>query len=268
MSNLGNSLKRKLGPLPVWAWAIIAGVALYWYRNRKGGGLFGGLFGAGTGTTGTTATSATTAQLPPTVLEPGESIYDPNTGALTTTPNGNSASGDTTGSGSSDIAAAIDALTSALEAGGGTVDQGVPGPPGPAGPAGKPGKNAAKPKPAHKTPPKKPSTKAGSKPKSRSTTSTRTGKRVKMSKSAIESLSGFAGGTRRVKATATTGTRLRQRPKTGLLRAAPPIQHPVATHPKVTPKPPVHPAPRPSSPPSRAIRQPPKPAPKKITRRR
>lgn len=35
-NRVGAALKRKLGPLPVWAWAIIAGGVLYWYRNRGG----------------------------------------------------------------------------------------------------------------------------------------------------------------------------------------------------------------------------------------
>lgn len=35
MSNVKESLTRKLGPLPAWAWFLIGGVALYWYRNRK-----------------------------------------------------------------------------------------------------------------------------------------------------------------------------------------------------------------------------------------
>lgn len=38
MDHVGASLKRKLGPLPVWAWALIGGVSLYVYRNRNGGG--------------------------------------------------------------------------------------------------------------------------------------------------------------------------------------------------------------------------------------
>jgi hypothetical protein len=37
VSKAKNTLTRKLGPLPVWAWALIGGVALYWYRNRGGG---------------------------------------------------------------------------------------------------------------------------------------------------------------------------------------------------------------------------------------
>lgn len=52
MNRVGQSLSRKLGPLPVWAWAIIAGVGLYVYRNRTSGGLFGG-----SSTTGTPAGS-------------------------------------------------------------------------------------------------------------------------------------------------------------------------------------------------------------------
>jgi hypothetical protein len=50
MGHVGESLKRKLGPLPVWGWALIAGIVLYVVRNRPGtssggGGLLGGLLG-------------------------------------------------------------------------------------------------------------------------------------------------------------------------------------------------------------------------------
>ena len=47
MSHHAAALKRKLGPLPVWGWAIVAGVVLYVVRNRSssGGGILGGLLG-------------------------------------------------------------------------------------------------------------------------------------------------------------------------------------------------------------------------------
>lgn len=35
MGKIGQSLKRKVGPLPMWAWLGIAGVALYLYRRRQ-----------------------------------------------------------------------------------------------------------------------------------------------------------------------------------------------------------------------------------------
>lgn len=34
---LEKSLTKKLGPLPVWAWALIGGAAGYWYLKKKGG---------------------------------------------------------------------------------------------------------------------------------------------------------------------------------------------------------------------------------------
>jgi hypothetical protein len=36
MQRTKNALTRKLGPLPVWAWTIIGGIAVFWYRNRSG----------------------------------------------------------------------------------------------------------------------------------------------------------------------------------------------------------------------------------------
>ena len=72
---VGASLKRKVGPLPVWGWAILAGVILYYVRNR----------GAGSATAAVAQQQAsTTDQQPqsPVVLAPGETVYDPNTGYL------------------------------------------------------------------------------------------------------------------------------------------------------------------------------------------
>jgi hypothetical protein len=37
MNNIKNALTRKLGPLPAWAWAAIAGLGLWWYRNHTAG---------------------------------------------------------------------------------------------------------------------------------------------------------------------------------------------------------------------------------------
>lgn len=75
-SGISGSLTRKVGPLPVWAWALIAGIGLYVIRNRSGAG----------GVTASQAAMAQSAQnqnqLAPVTLSPGETVYDPNTGAL------------------------------------------------------------------------------------------------------------------------------------------------------------------------------------------
>lgn len=36
MSDIKGALTRKLGPLPAWAWAAVAGVALFLYRRHQG----------------------------------------------------------------------------------------------------------------------------------------------------------------------------------------------------------------------------------------
>ncbi len=83
MDNVKNALTRKLGPLPVWAWAIIAGIGVWYYRNRM---------------SGSTASQQSlqddlsqTSPMPPQdpiPLDPGESVYDPNTGQLISAPSG------------------------------------------------------------------------------------------------------------------------------------------------------------------------------------
>lgn len=75
--NIKNALTRKLGPLPVWAWALVAGVLLYYYRNRSGA--VGTQSGTGTGSI------APGPGLQP--LLPDQSYYDPATpGQFFTTP--------------------------------------------------------------------------------------------------------------------------------------------------------------------------------------
>lgn len=90
-----DSLTRKLGPLPIWVWAVIAGVALYVVRNRmKSGSVVPG------GAPPTAAATAAEAQLvtaegnanalsirTPVTLQPGERVFDPTTGFLSTQPN-------------------------------------------------------------------------------------------------------------------------------------------------------------------------------------
>lgn len=79
--NIEQSLKNKFGPLPVWAWALITGAGIYVYRARKGAYSTGS---AATDTTSGTAadTGSGTTPQDPVTLQPGESVYDPNTGQL------------------------------------------------------------------------------------------------------------------------------------------------------------------------------------------
>ena len=57
MKHHANALTRKLGPLPVWAWAAITGGVLYVYRNSSSGhGLASSLLGS-TSTGNRTGTS-------------------------------------------------------------------------------------------------------------------------------------------------------------------------------------------------------------------
>ena len=91
MSNIGATLKRKFGPLPVWGWAIVAFIAVYWYRNKSGLSA-----SASTATTGGSITPVSPTPQPITTLGPGESAYDPNTGQLVSSP---AAPSDTTGGG-------------------------------------------------------------------------------------------------------------------------------------------------------------------------
>lgn len=98
MSKIGNSLKKKWGPLPAWAWLLGGGLLYYFYRKYSSTAA-----ASGTGT-GSVAPAAATPQ-PGQVLEPGESYYDPNTGSLSTAPGGGDTGTDTT---------SADALTSAM----------------------------------------------------------------------------------------------------------------------------------------------------------
>jgi hypothetical protein len=105
---IGGSLTRKLGPLPVWVWAI-AGFGLVWYYRNK---LSAGSVATGTGT-GSVAPAPTTPQAQQ-VLQPGESVYDPNTGTMTTAPGGGGVTDTTVPPDNSGL---IDAITAAIAAG-------------------------------------------------------------------------------------------------------------------------------------------------------
>lgn len=127
LDTIGAALRRKLGPLPVWVWAILGGGVLYYLRSR---GMIGSLV-PGDGQSGQTLqpqqrTESTTEPQPTTTLQPGESAYDPNTGTLHTAPGGsseesNDGSGGGGGSGNAnDPSEAIDHLANSI-AGGFTV---------------------------------------------------------------------------------------------------------------------------------------------------
>lgn len=75
-SGIGGRLGRKVGPLPVWAWAVLlAGVAYYFYRRNAGSSgstsasqsaaqpVTDTTTGTGTDTTGSSGTSTSTVPL-------------------------------------------------------------------------------------------------------------------------------------------------------------------------------------------------------------
>jgi hypothetical protein len=80
LSEIKAALTRKLGPLPVWAWALIAGAAIFVYRSRRGGAA------NVPAAVSPDITDQTAGLKDPLTLQPGESAYDPNTGQLTTAP--------------------------------------------------------------------------------------------------------------------------------------------------------------------------------------
>ena len=110
---IGAALRRKVGPLPVWIWSIIGGIGVYFLRKR---GYFGGMGAAQSGETFQPSQANATppqAQVP---LQPGESVYDPNTGALSTAPGGDTGM-DNGGATGVDPSQAMDDLANAIAAG-------------------------------------------------------------------------------------------------------------------------------------------------------
>lgn len=107
---IGATLTRKFGPLPAWLWIVLFGVGVWYYRNK--------LSATATGTgTGSVAPTPVTPQAQ-TVLQPGESVYDPNTGALTTAPGGDTTAGGTTGgTGGTDYTDLLNGISAAIAAG-------------------------------------------------------------------------------------------------------------------------------------------------------
>lgn len=294
LDSIGAALKRKLGPLPVWVWAILGGIVVYFLRSR---GYFGSTLGTDTGTTLQPSQRPTDAPQAQTVLQPGESIYDPNSGALSTAPGGDTGAGGAGVTGSDptqaieDLAAAISSgqtvqsaptnatapRTSLLARAKAAVVTGRIGPKERARlrkegftnsqinfhlkrktalGAPKPRQSGST-KPAHAAP--KPTTKSTThktRPRSATHTRTTTGGRTtgRKGKSAPSLTVPRA-------ATGPAQSRTRQRPTVGITRRTAPVQHPVSSH-AAAQQSTAAPAHRPSQPPTRTVRQPPKSAPR------
>ena len=281
MSKVKDALTRKFGPLPAWAWALIGGVGYYYYKSR--------ISSTATATTaGGVPTSATTPQ-DQTVLQPGESVYDPNTGALTTAPGG-----DTTGGvGSTGSGGALDpnALGAAIAAG---LLNAIPGTQSgaPVTTPGLPSKRILKLKPAHKgkkavkvsnTTPGLPSKRilklkpahkgkkavkvSKAKGKARSSINIRKLSGGRGKKSTIKVANPYKSLKARTRGTALAGKtkgRHRNAIKIKPLQRATTVQHPVSVGKTTAHATIAHPpSPRPSAPPPRTARTPPKPAPPK-----
>jgi len=96
MSNVKKSLTRKIGPLPVWAWALVVFGGVWYYRNKLSAA---SQTESGTGT-GSVGPAAPPDLGPPIDVPPGDSIYDPNNpGVLVTAPGGDGSGGNGGGSG-------------------------------------------------------------------------------------------------------------------------------------------------------------------------
>lgn len=77
MNRIKGALTRKLGPLPAWAWLAMFTVAVIIYRARANNAI------NPVNVSDTTATPTDpAASKDPVVLQPGESVYDPGTGAV------------------------------------------------------------------------------------------------------------------------------------------------------------------------------------------
>lgn len=265
MNDLKNTLTRKIGPLPAWAWFGIFVVAIYLYRKHTA---------SAAATSGTSDTSSTGVPDAGTVLSPGESIVNPD-GSLTTAPgsasNGSSTAGATDPT--SEIVAALTPLLQAIQA-----SEPVPSDQSAApavGPDVTPALTATSTKRKAKTKAPQKNAKVANTAKivsgvgkavarGASSIRTKTGGRTTGKKKATTPK--MPTGKRTVKPTSSTGTRLRSKPKVPAVSKASPTQHPVATHPKAKPPPPP-PKPAPPKPKPQPARQIAKPAPKQVKKR-
>jgi protein TonB len=77
IADIRNALTRKFGPAPAWAWLTALAGAVYLWRRRGGGGTTGPSNDTGIPLDDTTAAEPRD----PITLQPGETAYDPATGA-------------------------------------------------------------------------------------------------------------------------------------------------------------------------------------------
>lgn len=77
MNRIRGALTRKLGPLPAWVWLAVFAVGVIIYRARANNGINPVNVSDAT----PTPTDAV-SKGDPVTLQPGESVYDPNTGAV------------------------------------------------------------------------------------------------------------------------------------------------------------------------------------------
>lgn len=81
MTDIRRALVRKFGPLPAWAWAGILGGALFLYRRSAD--LRAGVPASGGSATAPGISDETGERRDPVTLDPGQGVYDPETGKLT-----------------------------------------------------------------------------------------------------------------------------------------------------------------------------------------
>lgn len=124
-NNIKAALTKKYGPAPAWAWLLIFGLGV-WYYRRKFGSVTGTSTTSGTGTGSVTPGPGPDPGTGSQVLQPGESVYDPTAGVLATAPGGGSGGASGGGTGADGVAAsgdpaqfanAIDDLANAIAAG-------------------------------------------------------------------------------------------------------------------------------------------------------
>lgn len=233
VQTIGTALRRKLGPFPVWVWAIAGGGVLYLLRAQ-------GYFGSRVETGETLQPSQADAREPQAQvpLQPGESVYDPNTGGLTTAPGGEVGDADLPDDENTKL------LTAILAA----VTKKKPKPR--AAKHKKPKHKKPKAKPAHKQKPVHHTGTSGhkknpAKPRSKVTVRWKPERMKKPKKSVLTPLKPRTLKTASAKTT-------RQRPTTPMVTRSSHTQHPVSTHSKRNVRAKASP-PRPSAPPARNV---------------
>ena len=117
MNKIGDSLKRKIGPLPAWAWILMLGVGIWYYRNKLSKGAM--VSGTGTGSVGPASNAG-----PPVVVGPGEGVYDPGTGILSTNPGGGGGGGNSNNTSTGGDGTGLGGGGGGMGGGGGGTDTG------------------------------------------------------------------------------------------------------------------------------------------------